>query len=373
MLAENAVVVPSPATERLGAIAREHGVWLVDRGEGARAARRARSTTRCCTSSPTARWSSKHRKLMPTGSERTVWGMGDGSTLRVVDTPFGRIGGLICWENYMPLARFHLYAQGVDVWLAPTLAHGDGWVATMRHIARENRMFVIGVNPVLHVDQIPADFPDRDRAAAGARPENGPWVEAGQHGDRRTRRGDPRRTGRATRGDPDRRAGPAQVAAGTAADRPGRPLQPPGRVPARRRHVAPPGRRHGEPAFPAGPRGWTPPHRGDVPGVGPAAAADDAQRRQRRGERGLVAGERRGVALVELLRGVELGVAEGGGVDPGAADPLPPGPGIGQGGGHVRRVRAVDDEPVGRRRRRRPPRRRPAAWCRRAAGRRSRR
>ena len=64
----------------------------------------------------------KHRKLVPTGSERTVWGMGDGSTLRVVETPFGRIGGLICWENYMPLARFHLYAQGIDVWLAPTLA-----------------------------------------------------------------------------------------------------------------------------------------------------------------------------------------------------------------------------------------------------------
>jgi nitrilase len=65
--------------------------------------------------------------------------MGDGSTLQVVDAPFGRIGGLICWENYMPLARFHQYSQGVDVWLAPTLASGDGWIATMRHIARENR------------------------------------------------------------------------------------------------------------------------------------------------------------------------------------------------------------------------------------------
>ena len=89
--------------------------------------------------------------------------MGDGSTLRVVDTPFGRIGGLICWENYMPLARFHLYAQGIDVWLAPTLAPGDAWIATMRHLARENRMYVIGVNPVLHVDRIPSDFPQLDR------------------------------------------------------------------------------------------------------------------------------------------------------------------------------------------------------------------
>lgn len=68
----------------------------------------------------------KHCKLMPTGSERTVWGMGDGSTLEVYETPFGRLGGLICWENYMPLTRFYMYSQGVDVWVAPTLAVGDG-------------------------------------------------------------------------------------------------------------------------------------------------------------------------------------------------------------------------------------------------------
>jgi nitrilase len=106
--------------------------------------------------------------------------MGDGSTLRVVDTQFGRVGGLICWENYMPLARFHMYAQGVDLWLAPTLALGDGWIATMRHIARENRMFVVGVNPVLHIDQIPADFPHRDRLVPDQyRAENGEWLEEG--------------------------------------------------------------------------------------------------------------------------------------------------------------------------------------------------
>ncbi len=106
--------------------------------------------------------------------------MGDGSTLRVVDTGFGRVGGLICWENYMPLARFHIYAQGVDLWLAPTLAPGDGWIATMRHIARENRMFVIGVNPVLHADQIPAGFPHRDRLVPDQyREENGDWLDEG--------------------------------------------------------------------------------------------------------------------------------------------------------------------------------------------------
>jgi predicted amidohydrolase len=113
--------------------------------------------------SPGGALAGRHRKLVPTGSERTVWGMGDGSTLRVVDTPFGRVGRLICWENYMPLARFHMYAQGVDLWIAPTLAIGDGWIASLQHLARENRMFVVGVNPVLHADQIPATFPHRER------------------------------------------------------------------------------------------------------------------------------------------------------------------------------------------------------------------
>jgi predicted amidohydrolase len=97
-----------------------------------------------------------------------------------VDTGQARIGGLICWENYMPLARFHMYAQGIDVWIAPTLAVGDGWIATMRHLARENRMFVTAVNPVLHADQIPAGFPARDRLLLpGYLERNGPWLEEG--------------------------------------------------------------------------------------------------------------------------------------------------------------------------------------------------
>jgi predicted amidohydrolase len=120
----------------------------------------------------------KHRKQMPTGSERTVWGMGDGSTLPVVDTPFGRLSGLTCWENYMPLARFYLYHQGVDIWVAPTLASGDGWIAAKRHVALEGRCYVIGVNPCLHVDQIPADFPHRDRVWR-REPGTNEWVEPG--------------------------------------------------------------------------------------------------------------------------------------------------------------------------------------------------
>jgi len=179
LLAENAVVIGSPACDRLAAIAAEHGVWLII-GVNEREQHGATIYNTVLYFSPDAGLAGRHRKLMPTGAERTVWGMGDGSTLGVVDAGAVRIGGLICWENYMPLARFHLYAQGVDLWIAPTLAVGDGWIATMRHLARENRMFVIGVNPVLHADQVPARFPGRDRLLApGYLEQNGPWLDEG--------------------------------------------------------------------------------------------------------------------------------------------------------------------------------------------------
>ena len=179
LLADNAVVIGGPASDRLAAIAAEHGVWLVV-GVDEREPHGATIYNTVLYFSPDGGLAGRHRKLVPTGAERTVWGMGDGSTLPVVDTGPARIGGLICWENYMPLARFHLYAQGIDVWLAPTLAPGDGWIATIRHLARENRMFVVGVNPVLHADQVPADFPARDRLLApGYLEQNGPWLEEG--------------------------------------------------------------------------------------------------------------------------------------------------------------------------------------------------
>ncbi|HEY3652832.1 MAG TPA: carbon-nitrogen hydrolase family protein [Streptosporangiaceae bacterium] len=179
LLARNAVVIGGPACDRLAAVAAEHGVWLVV-GVDEREAHGATIYNTVLYFAPDGELAGRHRKLMPTGAERTVWGMGDGSTLAVVDAGRARIGGLICWENYMPLARFHLYAQGVDVWLAPTLAQGDGWIATMCHLARENRMFVVGVNPVLHADQVPAGFPARDRLLApGYLEQNGPWLEGG--------------------------------------------------------------------------------------------------------------------------------------------------------------------------------------------------
>ncbi len=109
----------------------------------------------------------KHRKLMPTGGERLVWGYGDGSTLVTFDTPFGRLGGLTCWENYMPLARYAMYAQGIDVWCAPTWDTSDVWVPTLRHIAKEGRVFVIGVAPLLRGSDVPRDIPGVDKRYGG--------------------------------------------------------------------------------------------------------------------------------------------------------------------------------------------------------------
>jgi nitrilase len=176
-LADQAVVVPSAATDRLCAVARDVGVYLVV-GVDEREPHGGTVYNTLLYIAPDGTLLGKHRKLMPTGSERTVWGMGDGSTLDVYSTPFGRVGGLICWENYMPLARFYMYSQGIDIWLAPTLAVGDAWIATMSHIAREARCYVVGVNPCVHIDQIPADFPDRERVWP-AEQDDGGWVEAG--------------------------------------------------------------------------------------------------------------------------------------------------------------------------------------------------
>ena len=117
----------------------------------------------------------RHRKLMPTNPERMVHGLGDASGLRVVDTPAGRVGCLICWENYMPLARYALYAQGVEIYIAPTYDNGDAWIASMRHIALEGRCWVVGSGTALHADDIPADFPSR----ADLFPDPEEWINDG--------------------------------------------------------------------------------------------------------------------------------------------------------------------------------------------------
>jgi nitrilase len=179
LLYDNAVMVGSPACERLAEVASTYAVWLVV-GVEEREPTGGSIYNTVFYFSPEGELVERHRKLVPTGSERTVWTPGDGSTLHVVPTPLGRIGGLTCMENFMPLARFHMYAQGVDVWLAPTLAQGDGWIGTMQHLARENRMYVVGVNPVQHVDMLPSDFPNRDDLYPKAfLDDTGPWVEPG--------------------------------------------------------------------------------------------------------------------------------------------------------------------------------------------------
>jgi nitrilase len=105
----------------------------------------------------------RHRKLMPTNPERMVWGMGDATGLKVVETPAGRLGCLICWESYMPLARYALYAQNIEIFVNPTWDYGETCLATLRHIAKEAGCWVIGTATALQGNDIPDDFPDRDR------------------------------------------------------------------------------------------------------------------------------------------------------------------------------------------------------------------
>jgi nitrilase len=116
-----------------------------------------------------------HRKIMPTNPERMVWGFGDASGLRAIETPCGRIGALICWENYMPLARCALYAQGVDIYIAPTYDAGERWVATMQHIAREGGCWVLGSGCAFQARHIPDDLPGKAELYANV----DEWVNAG--------------------------------------------------------------------------------------------------------------------------------------------------------------------------------------------------
>lgn len=155
----NAVDVPGPVTRALGAAARQAGAYLAV-GVIERDTQFSRGTLYCTLLyfGPDGRLLGKHRKLKPTGAERLIWGEGDGSTLTVLDTPLGRVGGLICWENYMPLARMALYSKGVELYLAPTADARDTWQATLRHVACEGRCFVLGCNQFVTQEMYPADL-----------------------------------------------------------------------------------------------------------------------------------------------------------------------------------------------------------------------
>jgi nitrilase len=154
-----AVDVPGPETARMGDAAREAGVHLCV-GVIERDATYSRGTLYCTLLyfGPDGALLGKHRKLKPTAAERLIWGEGDGSTLTVVDTPLGRVGGLICWENYMPLARMAMYGKGVEIYLAPTADARGRWQATLQHIALEGRCFVLGCNQYVTRGMYPADL-----------------------------------------------------------------------------------------------------------------------------------------------------------------------------------------------------------------------
>ena len=117
----------------------------------------------------------KHRKLVPTGGERLVWAQGDGSTLQVYDTPLGKLGGLICWENYMPLARYTMYAWGTQIYVAATWDHGQPWLSTLRHIAKEGRVYVIGCCIAMRKDDIPDRYSMKQKYYA----EMDEWINVG--------------------------------------------------------------------------------------------------------------------------------------------------------------------------------------------------
>lgn len=117
----------------------------------------------------------KHRKLVPTGGERLVWAQGNGSTLAAYDTKLGKLGGLICWENYMPLARYAMYAWGTQIYVAATWDRGQPWLSTIRHIAKEGRVFVLASCIALRKDDIPDSYEFKGRYYA----EADEWINVG--------------------------------------------------------------------------------------------------------------------------------------------------------------------------------------------------
>jgi nitrilase len=165
LLARESVEVPGPAAERLAAIARENEVWLVTGVNERDPTRPGTLYNALLYHSPEGELAAHHRKLVPTNHERLIWGQGDGGGLRALQTPIGRIGGLICWENYMPLARFSLYESGVEIYVASTADDGDAWQATLVHIARESRAFVVAPAHFQRAASYPDGFPLEDELA----------------------------------------------------------------------------------------------------------------------------------------------------------------------------------------------------------------
>src|SRR5262245_48998403 len=160
---ESSIEIPGPVVDELAALAAELGIHIV-----VGVVERDLSTLydTALFLSPDG-YLGKHRKVMPTAAERLVWGFGDGSTLPVFDTPFGRLGAVLCWENYMPLLRMAMYAKGVQLYCAPTADDRDTWLATMRHVALEGRCFVLSACQHLRRGDCPPDYAAAQRDDPG--------------------------------------------------------------------------------------------------------------------------------------------------------------------------------------------------------------
>ncbi len=162
--ADQAIVVDGPMLDPLRAAAKDAGVWvalgITERDGGT-------LYNAVVYIDANGEVAGLHRKLVPTGAERLVWGNGQGPVLTVVDIGGVKVGSLICWENYMPLARAAMYEQGIDVLLAPTWDNSDEWVPTLRHIAKEGQVFVVGVTAHLRGSDVPRDLPGADEIYGG--------------------------------------------------------------------------------------------------------------------------------------------------------------------------------------------------------------
>jgi nitrilase len=175
-LLAQAVEIPSAATERLGQAAKQARAYVAmgvterdTEGSG------ASLYNTLVYFDPEGKVLGRHRKLVPTGGERLVWAQGDGSTLQVYDTAFGKIGGLICWENYMPLARYTMYAWGTQIYIAATWDRGEPWLSTLRHIAKEGRVYVAGCCIAMRLDDIPDQFEFKQKFYSPERE----WINVG--------------------------------------------------------------------------------------------------------------------------------------------------------------------------------------------------
>jgi len=175
-LLDQSVSIPSPATDTLCQAARDAGIFVSiginERNDNASGGSLFNTNILI---DPDGNLFSRHQKLVPTVSERTVWAYGDPSTLKVHDTEIGKLGGLICHENYMPLPRYSLYARGIEIYLAPTYDEGETWQSTLRHIGKEGRVYVVGCCMVLRKEDVLSRFPQLEPYYKDA----GEWVNTG--------------------------------------------------------------------------------------------------------------------------------------------------------------------------------------------------